>query len=226
MDHHRAVQSLAVECYLLGDMSPREREDFEEHFFECPVCAEDVRNATQFMAEAKDVLAAEPARADDRRPRLNPRPKRTWFAWLQPQFAAAAIALLAVVCIAETIAIPRLRDRANSSDSPRLVASAFLKPQTRGTPAILKAAAGQPLILMFDLPESSATVLQFAVNSVNGKVEFTLTSPAPAAGEMATLSIPKLELQPGSYMLVVTAPSVTGQDGQELGRFPFQLQRP
>ncbi len=226
MDHQRAIQTLAVECYLLGDMTPREREDFEEHFFECPVCAEDVRNAAQFMTDAKDVLAAEPAGADAGRARLDPEresPKRNWFAWLQPRFAAAAIAVLAVVCIGETIAIPRLRDQAALDGSPRLVASAFLKPQTRGTPAVLKAAAGQPLILMFDLPESSATVLQFAVNSVNGKVEFTLSSAAPAAGEMATLSIPRLDLQPGNYTLVVTTP---GHDGQVLGRFPFELQRP
>ncbi len=228
MDHQRAVQSLAAECYLLGDMTPREREDFEEHFFECASCAEDVRNATQFLADAKDVLAAEPVRLRDRRVRVNGRyesPKRTWFTWLQPQFAAAAIGVLAVICIAESIAIPRLRDSAALSDSPRLVASAFLKPQLRGTTPILKAAAGQPLILMFDPPESSATVLQFAVKSVDGKVEFTLSSAAPAAGEMATLSIPRLDLQPGSYTLVVTAPSATGQE-QELGRFPFELQRP
>ena len=57
MEHERAIQNLAVESYLLGEMSPAERESFEEHYFECAICAEDLRAAAQFMEDAKDLLA-------------------------------------------------------------------------------------------------------------------------------------------------------------------------
>ena len=35
MDHSEAVQLMATERYLLGELSPDQREAFEEHFFEC-----------------------------------------------------------------------------------------------------------------------------------------------------------------------------------------------
>jgi hypothetical protein len=233
MDHEGAIQNLAVESYLLGEMTPGEREAFEQHFFDCSACADDVRNAMQFMAGARDVLAVDPAsvRASPAQTSLarNTRPReseRRWFAWFQPQGAAAAIALLATVCVVETVAIPTLRHRLDDESAPRVVDSAFLRPQTRGAAPILKVAAGEPVIVMFDPPESAAGKLQFVVKSTDGEVDFRLSSDAPRPGEPVMLSIPKLNLKPGDYMLVVEAPAATGQDGQELGRYPFDLERP
>src|SRR5262245_35396969 len=109
MEHQQAVQNLAVESYLLGEMSPREREAFEEHFFECSVCGEDVRAAALFMEDARKILDAsgEDASADDRLKNGRPIPgsSRTanmpgggrtpgWLVWLKPQFAAPALAAL------------------------------------------------------------------------------------------------------------------------------------
>ena len=65
MEHQRAVQNLAVESYLLGDMSPRERDAFEEHFFECSLCGDDLRAAARFMEDARAILG-ERAEAESR----------------------------------------------------------------------------------------------------------------------------------------------------------------
>ena len=101
MDHERAIQNLAAESYLLDEMTPGEREAFEAHYFECPSCAEDVREALQFLTDAGEVLRSEPVRLaahiQSRPPKAAPKAK--WFAWLQPQFAGPAMALLAAVCI-------------------------------------------------------------------------------------------------------------------------------
>ncbi len=43
MDHLQAVNTMACERYLLDEMTQLERHAFEEHFFDCPDCAEDVR---------------------------------------------------------------------------------------------------------------------------------------------------------------------------------------
>ncbi len=229
MDHERAIQNLAAESYLLDEMTPGEREAFEAHYFECPSCAEDVREALQFLADAgevsKEVLKSEPVRPAVKIQNRPPkgRPKAKWFAWLEPQFAGPALALLAAVCIVETVAIPslwrRLDEATVRADKPRIAGSAYLKPQTRGTPTILKAVPGQPMILMFDPPESTARELQVVVKSADGKVRLQLSTDAPAAGEPVTLSIPKLDFEPGSYMLVVTAAAATGQ-------YPFNIQLP
>jgi hypothetical protein len=217
LDHERAIQDLAVEGYLLGEMTPGEREAFEEHFFECPACAEDVREAMQLMDGAREVLKADPV-VDQ------PAPK--WFAWLTPRAAAAAMAVLSVVCVVETLTIPALRRRLEEASAPRVASYVFLKPQTRGAAKVLKVAAGEPLVLMFDPPDSPPSRLQYVVKSADGSVQFELSSDAPAMGEPIILSIPKLDLQPGNYMLIVRASAPAGQDGQELGRYPFDLQRP
>ena len=43
MTHEEAVSTLAPERYLLEEMSGSERETFEEHYFSCVECADDVR---------------------------------------------------------------------------------------------------------------------------------------------------------------------------------------
>ena len=226
MDHERAIKDLAVECYLLGEMTPAEREAFEQHYFECPACAEDIREAVQLMADAKDVLgeeagaAAIPAKLPEA-----PRPQRNWFSWLHPQFAAAAILLLAIVCVVESVSIPNLRRRADEAVAPRVVNSAFLKPQTRGAAAVLKAGAGEPVILMLDPPESAFGKVEIVVKSADGQVQLRFPADMPSAGEPLILSIPKLDLTTGNYLLLVESPAASGQNGQELGRYPFELQR-
>ena len=52
MDHNEAVQQMATEKYLLGELPPELREAFEEHFFDCPECAMDLRTAAAFVEEA------------------------------------------------------------------------------------------------------------------------------------------------------------------------------
>src|SRR5690349_16175904 len=56
MDHETAVRTGATERYLLGQLSAEDRDSFEEHYFMCPECAEDVRTLTVFAANAKAVF--------------------------------------------------------------------------------------------------------------------------------------------------------------------------
>jgi len=63
MDHETAIRLNATERYYLGELSEADRDGFEEHFFSCPECAEDVRALTTFADNAKAVVrgqAAEP----------------------------------------------------------------------------------------------------------------------------------------------------------------------
>jgi hypothetical protein len=50
MDHHEATKSMTAERYTLGELSPEERDAFEEHFFDCTECADEVRDAAKFAA--------------------------------------------------------------------------------------------------------------------------------------------------------------------------------
>src|SRR5215475_9816916 len=97
MDHESAIQTNAVERYLLGEMPIEERDSFEAHYFDCAACAEDIRLGSAMSRDFKAVL----------RQGL---PSRTsWFGWLRtpvlvPTFAS--IALLGLVGYQNLVQFP------------------------------------------------------------------------------------------------------------------------
>ncbi len=48
MNHDEAVRDHLAEGYLLGDLSIEARDAFEEHYFDCQACANDVRTNVAF----------------------------------------------------------------------------------------------------------------------------------------------------------------------------------
>jgi hypothetical protein len=225
MEHERACHNLAVECYLLGEMTSEEQQAFETHYFECGVCATDLRAASQFIHEAKSIFASDPAPPLPAREVVVKRPTGwNWAGWLRPQFAMALIGILAVAVGVESLStIPGLRRRLGDENAPRILAPTYLRPQTRGTPTMLTTAPGQPVVFIFDQPESTAAELHFVVRSADGREMFRLSGRSSGSGEPVTLSIPRLDLPAGTYSLVVDASASNGQDGPELGQFPFEV---
>ena len=53
MDHQSAVDRNLAERYILGELTPKEVAEFEEHFFDCPMCAADIRRGGRFVANLK-----------------------------------------------------------------------------------------------------------------------------------------------------------------------------
>jgi anti-sigma factor RsiW len=239
MEHQRAVQNLAVESYLLGEMSPRERDAFEEHFFECSVCGDDVRAAAKFMEVARDILG-EGVEAESRlntgrplpdSPQLQKSPGRGrtpgWLIWLKPQFAAPALAaLLLVVSIQSLRIIPNLQRQVAEAFAPRVAASIVLRRAVRGESSRLAVPADSAVLLTLDLPEppATATPLQFVIESVDGVEALRVRGNAPEPGRLVNVLIPRLSIQSGAYTVVVEHAAEAGKRGQELGRFPFQLE--
>ena len=58
MDHNEALRQQAAEKYVLGELPPTLRDEYEEHYFECEECAEDVRAAAEFVDNVRAVLRA------------------------------------------------------------------------------------------------------------------------------------------------------------------------
>lgn len=56
MDHQSAVEQNLTERYLLGELEDADAAEFEAHFFECPFCAEEVRQASRMAANLKAVF--------------------------------------------------------------------------------------------------------------------------------------------------------------------------
>ena len=86
MDHNEAIRLMGTELYLLNELSPELREQFEEHFFECPECANDVRAGALFLEQTKAILAADAA-APQREIAPSKSEKQSSWAWLRPSVA-------------------------------------------------------------------------------------------------------------------------------------------
>jgi hypothetical protein len=214
MDHSEAVRLMATERYLLGELSPEIRDAFEEHFFECQQCALDVRAGSAFVHEARQLLAV-PA-AVGAVAAAQPTPRREWFSWWKPAFAAPAFAVLLLVMVYQNFAtIPSLRSAVRQ---PRLAPwAATLHVGTRdGAPLPVVASHKSGLTLLIDVPDSSAySSLGFALQDPQGKQFWTESFPASAANggqQTLSLSIPGEGLQQGSYTLSISG--ITAQGGR------------
>src|ERR1039457_2863412 len=97
MDHSDAVERMAAERYLLDELTAEERNAFEEHLFDCPDCAVDLRAGAAFVDEAKaqlpELTANRPAPAPPRIARPATKSSR-WTLWLRPGFAVPVFATL------------------------------------------------------------------------------------------------------------------------------------
>src|SRR5262250_198443 len=93
MNHDVVVRQKMAERYLLEELDPQQRDEFEEHLFDCQECAMDVRAGASFVEQSKAILAeGAPETTRVFAPVFTP-PKAGWFAWLRPALAAPALAL-------------------------------------------------------------------------------------------------------------------------------------
>jgi anti-sigma factor RsiW len=53
MDHELVARQRMTERYLLGELDADARHEFEEHFFDCPDCAVDVRAGALFVEQRR-----------------------------------------------------------------------------------------------------------------------------------------------------------------------------
>ena len=93
MTHADAIRSLAAERYLLDEMSEIERFAFEEHFFDCLECADDVRTGSTMRQAVRSGLLDTPLA----QPVVQTvAAKRRWAPAVVVPWAAAAMLALAV----------------------------------------------------------------------------------------------------------------------------------
>jgi len=61
MDHNDAIQLQAAVKYVLGELSQVQRDEYEEHYFDCAECAVDIKALATFADTAREVLRQEKA---------------------------------------------------------------------------------------------------------------------------------------------------------------------
>lgn len=222
MDHQEAVRQHATERYLLDELDPEVRDQFEEHLFDCQDCALDVRATAMFVEQTK-VILAEPAVAPAVKHAEPARAKAGWLGWLRPAFAVPVLAvLLAVIGYQNFVTYPQLSRAANE---PQVGPWASVNVSTRGNETKqIKTHPGEGFGVLINLPPEDGFA-SYAADLYNpaGKLEWSATISRAPADEGRQIYIPGRNRLPGTYALVVRGINSAGES-KELGRQSIDLQ--
>ena len=219
MDHDVVVRQKMTERYLLNELEPEARDEFEEHFFDCPECAQDVRAASLFIERSKVVLAEKAAATVQ----SAERPRRGWLGWLRPAFAAPALLLLlAVVGYQNLVTLPHLSKAINS---PHVLPWTSVNLATFGSEGnTLRLQPGSGFVLFVRIPpEGNYVSYRADLHNPAGKLEWSLTIPAAENQDQWPVQVPAANRPAGTYTLLLNGISSTGES-KKVGQASFELQ--
>ena len=229
MDHSEATRIKAVEKYILGELPPELRDQFEEHYFECPECASDIRALARFRNVSRLVMEEDPAAGVSA---TEPSPQRGWLAWLRPAFAATAIALLAVFVVFQaTVTIPSLKERAKGQKSVAQVYESSFRVQgtTRGENASkVSVSPEEAFALDFDFtPSRKFTSYKGVLVDASGTAIESFDIAGEKANKELHLVIPGTKVLSGNYGLIfygMNGASPPDQKADEVQRISFTVE--
>jgi hypothetical protein len=222
MNHDEAIREQAVERYLLGELAEDARARFEEHFFDCTICASELKTGALFVdALRTDRQAARPSRPDIRllpkrtAPRLRP--------WLVPALAAS----LLVVAYQNVLVLPAMRRAANVAQAPAVMNNVVLANiDARGgdIPKVVAPALGS-FLLSVDIPSKGdyASYICLLYNS-SGEQLWQMPITVQQAENTVSLRVPTEKAASGTNELRVLGVPAAGGSPVEVGRYRFSLQ--
>jgi hypothetical protein len=209
MDHPQAVNTSATERYILGEMTDEEREGFEEHYFSCRECADDVRAAAVMGDGARAGLARGGVTAPERRTVLPLRSvSRGWRPSVALPWAAAAALALAVGY--QTIEGPLALRQASGPLQLTSLTPATLRPASRGQEPVVSPGPGGVVTLAVDLGSRQFDhSIHYELRHADGPVIGSGEAPAPDAGGPLLLMVPGSMLKASEhYLLTLESPGV------------------
>jgi Putative zinc-finger len=225
MDHSDALRLKTTEKYLLNELDPEQLDQFEEHMFDCPECAVDVRAAAMFVEQSKAVLS------EARGPvpvQVVPATHSGWLNWLRPAFAAPAFALLLlVVGYQNLVTYPKLHQ---ALGRPQSLPWAAVNIGTYGAGDAgteIPVIPGRGFLLLVRIPPEGAFT-QYSADLLNpsGQREFSLRIPVPSDRDQKqdrwAIQVPGARWTPGTYTLKIRGTTSMGE-AREVGQTSFDL---
>jgi hypothetical protein len=228
MDHNEAVRLQAAEKYVLGEFPQNLRDEYEEHFFDCPECAVDLKAVAAFVDVSREVLRAEPEKLAEKKAALAQAGRLSWF---RPVIAVPAfLALLFVIGYQSFVMIPKAKEAAASGASQILFSSHSLRGvNTAGEEGrTLSIGPGDAFLLNFDfVPTRSFDSYICHLEDAQGHLVLQARIAGANANQEAHLAVPAGTLHPGKYVLAFYGdPGATGKinSQNDAGRLPFMVE--
>jgi Putative zinc-finger len=229
MDHDMVVRQKMTERYLLNELDPAARDEFEEHFFDCEDCAFDVHAGALFVEQSKVVLAEKPEPVAAGLPATASVPAISrWLAWLRPAVVVPVmVLLLAVIGYQNLVIYPQLQQALNS---PQVLPWASVNVGTYGSEGpVITTRPGQGFLLFVRIPpEGGYSHYTAELYNPGGKLDGSLTIPVASGKETSAqdqwpVQVPGANREAGSYTLKVRGVTAAGES-KEVGRTSFELQ--
>jgi hypothetical protein len=222
MNHDEAVREQAVERYLLGELAQDVRARFEEHFFDCAICAADLKTGALFV----DALRADRQPAGSPAPDLRIVPKRT-APWLRPWLAPALAASLLVVAYQNILVLPAMRRAANVAQTPAVMNNVVLANiDARGgdIPKVVAPALGS-FLLSVDIPSKGdyASYICLLYNASGDRL-WQMPITVQQVENTVSLRVPTDRAASGANELRILGVPAAGGSPVEVGRYRFNLQ--
>jgi Putative zinc-finger len=156
MDHNEAIQLQAAVKYVLGELSPVQRDAYEEHYFDCAECAVDMKALATFADSTREVLRQEKANQLAKDLVLA---RGGWLRWLQPAVAVPAMAVLLLMLGYQSfVSVPHWKTLATQSAAPRVLPMfSLITANTRSSDSLgFRVRSGEPFGLYIDVPTDAA----------------------------------------------------------------------
>lgn len=208
MTHEKAVQTGAAERYLLEEMSELERHSFENHYFSCLECAEDVRAGGMMRAGVKagllNTAAGRTAATDVKTTSMK-------FVWKRSAVLPWAVAATLALAVGYQSLTPSLQ--------PQALAPITLRAASRGAEATVPLTPGASIVtLALDVNAAEPGDMTYELRTADSQTIASGDVKAPMPGAPLMLLVPVWTLRPaGHYILTVRhAPT-----GNPVGEFRF-----
>jgi hypothetical protein len=223
MDHQQATQRMAVEKYLLQELEPELRDQFEEHFFDCQECATDLGATAAFMEAAQREFRLNPVP----RPAITPKEK-PGLALLRPVTAWFALAAsLLVIAYQNVIVYPHFESEIAELRAPEILPSlSLVNGNSRGGQVHqVTVGAGRPFLLLLDIPtEDRFSSYTCSLYSASGALSWRMDVSPQMAKDTVSVRVPSADRPPGDYTLGLQGNLDRG--AVELQRDRFTLNQP
>jgi Putative zinc-finger len=220
MEHTDAVKLQAVEKYILGELTPSLREEFEAHYFDCTECALNLRTGVAFAAASRQYFAeSAPQRVAAAVPQLG------WFAWLKPLVVVPTFAaLLLLIGYQNLVSIPHLKQTAASGVGAMGSWFSLVASDVRG-PASQKFEVPPDRRFMLFIPVTAkphdpSSRFLMRLEDLSGKILVSSVVSASDAKKPVPFSVPPLARE-GEYKIVIL--EETGGSTAQVSELPFAV---
>lgn len=224
MDHTEALRLQAAEKYVLGELPPQLRDEYEEHYFDCQECATDLKAAVAFASGTRSICRSILQEETPQRISFNALVHR----FLRPAWTVPVMALLLVALTYQTFVIVPERNGVPPASIGSASFVSLIGSNSRGEGPAKSFAIHrhQPVVLELDItsPRPFPSYL-CQIQDTSGRVVHAVSVSATEAKHSVHLIVSSEALQARTYALRIMG-QVASTESQpvEVAKFAFTVE--